>query len=215
MGLPVTIGIVTVAVGETYLKFLPQWAKAVSNLERKPDQITIVTDHMPEQYVQILDETLESWQLLTSKTTWVNHPQILANEAISITHTDWICKIDADDIILPRAFNKIDTCTGDVYMFGLAVNSERPYIPAPITADKLLSLNFNPLTAASPFRKKIWENSTGFQDMIYDDWRFWRETAQQNPTYKASGKIDYLYRLADYNASMKCDTEEETRKVFQ
>jgi hypothetical protein len=215
MGLPVTIGLVTVAVGETYQRFLPQWAEAVANLQRKPDQITIVVDYISEYYVQMLDEILESWQLLTSNKTWKHHPQILANEAISVTHTDWICKLDADDLILPHAFNQLDQSEADIYTFGLAINGQRIIIPAPITANQLLACNFNPITAASPFRKKLWENSTGFHDIIYDDWLFWRETAEQNPTYQSSISVDYLYRLDDYNASKNCDDAEERKKVFQ
>jgi hypothetical protein len=215
MGRPVTVGIVTVAVGETYQQFLPHWAEAVAALQRSPDHITIVTDHMPEKYVRILDETLGSWILVNSKQTWKHHPQILANEGIQLTNTDWICKLDVDDIILPHAFDNLDQCTADIYMFGLAVNGERIVIPAPISAKQILKLDFNPLMAASPFRRKLWENSTGFHDMIYDDWRFWRETAQQNPTYQASRKVDYLYRLGNYNASVTCNDEDERKKVFQ
>jgi hypothetical protein len=215
MGRPVTIGIVTVAVGETYQNFLPQWAIAVAHLATPPDQITIVVDHLPEHEVRMLDEILGSWQLLTSTTKWVNNPQILANEAISITDTDWICKLDADDLIYPHALDTIKDCPVDVCMFGINVNGKVNMIPPNVTAQQVLDSPDNLLFAGSPFRKTIWEKTPGFQDIIYDDWAFWRACAKAEATFQPTGTIDYLYRLHENNSSTGVNHAEASAEVFR
>jgi hypothetical protein len=215
VGLPATVGIVTVAVGETYQNFLPEWANAVSNLEKQPDQITVVVDYIAEKHVRMLDETLGSWQLLTSTTQWVNHPQILANEAISITHTDWICKLDADDLIYPHALNPLNDCQDDVCAFGINVNGQYALIPRPFTAKQILESKDNLLFAGSPFRKSIWEKTPGFQDIIYDDWAFWRACARAKATFQTTGTIDYFYRLHEHNSSTGVSHAEESAQVLR
>lgn len=211
MGLPVTIGIVTVAVGETYLKFLPQWAKAVSNLARKPDQITIVTDYMPEEYVRILDETLTTWQLLISNTKWVHHPQILVNEAISITHTDWICKMDADDIILPHAFNQLDESNADILLYGISIGNKGLSFND-ITSDLILQREHNYVFSGSPYRRWLWENNH-YRDMIYEDWAFWIGCAKQTKKLQHTGTIDYIYTTHPDQVSIRADENYWKQKV--
>ena len=210
-----TIGIVTVAVGETYQNFLRQWAIAVANLATPPDQITIVVDDIPENATNMLDGILGSWKLITSTTQWVNHPQILANEAISVTDTDWICKLDVDDLIYPHALHPVNDCPADVCMFGINVNGNHHMIPPAVTAQQILDSPHNLLYAGSPFRKSIWEKTPGFQDIIYDDWAFWRSCARAGATFQPTGTIDYLYRLHGKNSSVGVNHSEESAKVFR
>ena len=209
-----SIGIVTVAVGEAYQNFLPQWAIAVAHLATPPDQITIVVDHLPEHEIRMLNEILGSWQLLTTPTKWVNNPQILANEAISITDTDWICKLDADDLIYPHALDTLKDCPADVCMFGINVNGKHEMIPPAVTAQQVLDSPHNLLFAGSPFRKTIWEKTAGFEDVIYDDWVFWRSCARAGATFQPTGTIDYLYRLHENNISTRVNHSKAYAEVF-
>lgn len=209
---PVTVGVITVAYGEKYRGFLPEWAAAVAALDRKPDKITVVTDT-----VEGLTEAraiLPTMRAISSTTPFQHHPQILANEAIAVTRTDWICKLDADDLIFPHALTPLDDWQADVCMFGISVNGERNLIPPPLTAGQVLASPHNLMFAGSPFRRAIWERTPGFQDMIYDDWAFWRACARAGATFHPTGTIDYLYRLHDGNASTGVDHATEARRVF-
>jgi hypothetical protein len=98
-----TIGIVTVAHGDKYRAFLPEWAVAVASLQRIPDAITIVTDNvLCRDLATACDMLGPNCAAIETGTTFKTHPQILANEGIQKTHTDWICKLDADDLIYPH-----------------------------------------------------------------------------------------------------------------
>jgi len=211
MGLPVTVGIVTVAVGETYQNFLPQWATAIANLERQPDQVTIVVDHIPEHYVKMLDEILGSWQLITTTTQWEHHPQILVNEAISVTQTEWICKMDADDIILPHAFNQIDTCEADILLYGIVIDKQGRMFNN-VTSDMILELQHNYVFSGSPFRRWLWETNN-YRDMIFEDWAFWIGCAKQTQKLKHTGTIDYIYTTHPHQISTRADADYWTEKV--
>jgi len=212
----VTIGIVTVAHGDTYRAFLPDWAAAVDALHRKPDAITIVTDSLNCQHLsEALDILDPDTVVIETKTPFKRHPQILANEAIDYTHTDWICKMDVDDLIYPHALTRLDDWTADVCAFGISVDGRHNLIPPHVTAHDVLTAPHNLLFAGSPFRRVMWEQTPGFQDLIYDDWLFWRSCAIAGATFLPSGTVDYLYRLHGSNSSVGVDHDAEMARVFR
>lgn len=180
-------------------------------LERRPDQIIIITDDA--SCVVALD-VKQSIYVKKVNEGFVNHAQVLANKGIELTNAQWIVKLDADDIIYPHALNPLHEIKADVLSFGVSVNGERNLYAPSVTAQDVLAAQDNLLFAASPFRRWVWEKSSGFQDMLYDDWAFWREAAANNATFASSGTIDYEYRLEGHNATMNLDHEIEKRKVF-
>ena len=211
-----TVGIVTVAHGDKYRAFLTEWATAVSLLERQPDAVTIITDDVfCRDLATACDILGPNCVAIETNTTFQQHPQILANEAIRETRTDWICKLDADDLIYPHALNPLDDWPTDICMFGISVNGERNLVPPPVTAQQVLASPHNLLFAGSPFRRDIWEQTPGFQDFVYDDWAFWRSCARAGATFQPTGTIDYLYRLHGGNSSLGVDHTAESARVFR
>lgn len=206
-----SIGIVTVAYGPTYQQFLPEWATAVSALERRPDQITIVGDDISIQTLYELSSILGDYEYLTSHTVPKHHPQVLINEAINATETEWVCKMDVDDLIFPHALNGVMQSLADVFMFGISVGNHA-LLPSPITGPEILQLPHNPVFSGSPFRRWIWE-ATPYRDMIYEDWMFWIDAAKNGATFTQSGRIDYAYRLHGSNVSENCDKAHWNAKV--
>jgi hypothetical protein len=200
-----TIGVVTVAVGDTYLDRLQTWATAVAQLNRQPEIVTVVTNRMPRRYVEILDDLLPQWQLVTTERTWKHHPQVLVNDAIAMTDTDWICKMDADDVILPHAFDTIDDLTStDVLMFGIRTEG-KDLTFRDITAEHILKIEHNLVFSGSPFRKWLWSDNH-FRDMIFEDWAFWIGCAKQTTRFTHTGTIDYVYTTHDEQISTRADT---------
>lgn len=206
-----SVGVVTVAVGDTYRAFLPEWAQAVAALETQPDQVLIVTDVVTADVKTAMDTC--GANVLNTATRWRRHPQILANEGISEMSTEWICKMDADDLIFPHALNPIADTTEDVLCFGIIYHGVTLTPPAMKAANVLAARN-NLLFAGSPFRKTIWQSTSGFRDMVYDDWAFWRETARAGATYRPTGTADYEYRMHDHNASARINRQHEKQKAL-
>lgn len=210
-----TVAIVTVAVGRAYQAFLPEWAASVAELDRQPDRVVIVVDSLSVVLRRQIRVLLPNVEVVRNATRWRHHPQVLVNKAIQALDTDWVCKLDVDDLILPHAFNTLDDWSADVRMFGIRLLGGREACPPLLTADQILNSRHNLLYAASPFRRSVWTRTSGFRDMVFDDWAFWREVAAQGATFEPSGQPDYFYRQHDKSATSHCDESIERAKVFE
>ena len=198
-----TIGVVSVAYGETYRAFLPRWMRSITALETKPDKIMIVTDDVPDSIARLGNVYLDSVIFKQAHGTFSRHPQVLVNEAIASVQTDWICKMDIDDLIYPHALNNLDRCDADVYMFGISYQGQ--WLPArPVTAEMILSAMHNLVFSCSPFRRWVWEKAP-YKDILCEDWAFWIDAAKNNARFHASSTIDYEYVIHGDNISLDSD----------
>lgn len=221
-----TIGVVTVAYGEPYQRFIPAWAQSVASLTVQPDHAVIICDSISAEHLDILERTLDSTRttVMLTKTTPEYHPQILVNEAIAALETDWVCKMDIDDRFLPHALDKVPDCTSDVLMFGIMLTqwdsegnevNRRPVfmLPQHVDAKQIAVSPHNLVFSGSPFRHHVWQ-AAPFRDMIYEDWAFWIEAAKNGFTFTQTGSIDYEYRVHGSNVSMLCDDARWRRQVL-
>lgn len=200
-----SVGVVAVAYGDTYRAFLPRWMRAMTMLEQKPQQIMVVTDDVPDCIARLGDVYLSSVIFKQAHGTFERHPQYLVNEGIASMNTDWICKMDMDDIIFPHAFNGLHDCLADVYMFGIQLDEK--WLPAHhITAKDVLRSNHNLIFSGSPFKRWVWEKQ-GFRDMICEDWMFWIDAAKNGARFQASPNIDYEYVIHGDNITLHTDME--------
>jgi hypothetical protein len=207
-----SIGVVAVAYGEKYRAFLPRWMRAVTALETQPDQIMVVTDDIPSAMVTLGNVHLSSTVFKQARGTFHTHPQVLVNEAIQAVRTDWICKMDIDDIIFPHALNALDEARDcDVWMFGIQLSGQ--WLPARhVTRADVLRSPHNLVFSGSPFRRWVWERSQ-YRDMICEDWRFWIDAARNGARFQASPTIDYEYVIHDHNITLRVDMAEAERNV--
>lgn len=206
-----TVSLVSVAVGEKYRAFLPRWMRAITMLETKPDRITVVTDNATDCVALLGDVNLSSVVFKQASGTYTTHPQVLVNEAISASRTDWVCKMDVDDIIFPHALNNLWVCDADVYMFGIQLSGQ--WLPARhATRADILKTPHNLVFSGSPFRRWVWERSP-FRDMICEDWRFWIDAATNGARFHASPTIDYEYVIHGDNITLRVDMAEAERNV--
>lgn len=198
-----TIGICTVAWGETYHDFLARWARAVHALETQPNVITVVHDGVSQA---IRDQVNNLIKVLWVEDRLVQHslqPQLHINTAIAVTHADWLVKLDVDDLILPHALNDLATRTADVVNWGYQIG-ERKHPSQPVSARQLLAKTGNPMSSCSPFRRWVWEKNQ-FRDMLFDDWAFWIEAARSAATFDATGTVDYIYSVHDQQMTRRHD----------
>lgn len=200
-----TVGVVAVAYGDTYRAFLPRWMRAMTMLEEKPEQIMVVTDDVPDCIARLGDVYLSSVIFKQAHGTFERHPQYLVNEGIASMQTEWVCKMDMDDIIFPHALNNLHDCLADVYMFGIQLNDK--WLPAHhVTAKDVLRSNYNLIFSGSPFRRWVWEKQP-FRDMICEDWMFWIDAAKNGARFQASPNIDYEYVIHGDNITLHTDME--------
>ena len=208
-----TVGIVTVAVGDLYRGFLPDWAEAVAALQTRADYYCIVTDRIDENIESAAETLGPNGHIMTSDKRWEYHPQVLVNEAIAECDTDWIVKMDADDRIYGHALN--DWPDADVVMFGITLDiGERPrnLIPGETTADAIMRIEHNLVFSGSPFRRSLWEKNH-YRDMIYEDWAFWVGCARQGARFAPTGRADYRYTAHEDQMSRHADDTYWTKIV--
>lgn len=198
-----TIGVVTVAIGEKYRAFLPRWMRAVTMLERQPERVMIVTDDVPSAIAGLGDVYLSSAVFKQAHGTYTHHPQVLVNEAIASVDTEWVCKMDVDDVIFPHALNNLDRTDADVYMFGIQLAGQ--WLPARhTTRADILKTPHNLVFSGSPYRRWVWE-AAPYQDMVCEDWMFWLDAARNGARFQASPDIDYEYVLHGDNITLQVD----------
>lgn len=198
-----TIGICTVAYGATYHNFLPRWAEAVAALDKRPELITIAHDGVSRNIRQQVHKLLTVLWVEDPSTVHDLQPQVHVNAAVAVTQTDWIVKLDADDVILPHALNSVPDCTADVLNFGYRVG-EADHVSQRVTAEQVLRKTNNALSSASPFRRWLWERNK-FRDLLFDDWAFWIEAARAGATFDATGRVDYIYSVHDQQLTRRHD----------
>lgn len=196
-----TVGVVAVAYGSEYIGFVRDWAERVAALQRGPNKVTIVSDQAPAELINDL------FLMFGRGFTWIksnyvpeHHPQILINEAITVTDTEWICKMDIDDLINPNALDFVDTCIADVYMFGIRYNGTDMYANN-VTAQDILDSPSNVVFSGSPFRRSVWAKQP-YRDMLNEDWAFWVEAAKNGAVFTPSKTIDYEYVMHGGNISL-------------
>lgn len=207
-----SIGLVAVAYGAKYRAFLPRWLRAVTALETKPDRIMVVTDDVPSAIATLGDVYLSRTVFKQAAGTFEHHPQVLVNEAIASVDTEWVCKMDVDDIIFPHALNALDESPDcDVYMFGIQLSGK--WLPARhATRADILKSPHNLVFSGSPFRRWVWERAP-YRDMICEDWAFWIEAARNGARFQASPNIDYEYVIHGDNITLRSDMAAAEERV--
>jgi hypothetical protein len=207
----VSVGVVAVAYGDKYRAFLPRWMRALTMLERQPDRVMIVTDDVPSAIAALGDVYLSSAVFKQAHGTFNVHPQVLVNEAIASVNTEWICKMDIDDVIFPHALNNLDRTDADVYMFGIQLSGQ--WLPARhATRADILKSPHNLVFSGSPFRRWVWERAP-YRDMICEDWMFWIDAARNGARFHASPDIDYEYVIHGDNITLRTDMQAAERNV--
>lgn len=206
-----SVGLVAVAHGDKYRAFLPRWMRAVTMLERQPDRVMIVTDDVPSAIASLGDVYLSSVVFKQAHGTFATHPQVLVNEAIASVDTEWVCKMDIDDVIFPHALNNLDRTDADVYMFGIQLSGQ--WLPARhATRADILKSPHNLVFSGSPFRRWVWECAP-YRDMVCEDWMFWIDAAKNGARFHASPDIDYEYVIHGDNITLRTDMQAAEQNV--
>ncbi len=171
---------------EAYDRFVPRWEQAISNLETKPAEVIIASDHVPA----IVGTTV----VLDERCDW-SHPQpFYLNLAAQHATSTWIWPCDIDDILLPDALNGLSKVRGDVWQTGYLISDgDLAYLPPRLPAGEILALDHNVLCGSSAIRKSAFDAVGGYSDVAYQDWSLWRKLAAGSFTFAASGRPHFRY----------------------
>ena len=196
-----TVAVVSSCTTATYWPFLVPWAQRVAALTRTPDEIVVATD-APEYARAAVDELLDV-QWVTPTRTWVHHAAYLVNDAIERTTSEWIAKLDIDDLALPGYLDGIDNTDADVYCVGYRYMNH-DHVVADWPAESILRMGNNPLASCSPFRRWLWQLQE-WPDALFDDWVFWVRAAKAGAKFHSSKTIGYEYVAHPNQATKRGD----------
>lgn len=196
-----SVGICTAAIGEQYHYFLPEWAEAIDQLSTEEDWVTIAHDGVDDKIRRYVDQLLHPLWVRVENTA--SNPAVNVNAAIACTGTDWIMKLDVDDLLLPHALDGVTGTDADVLCFGFRMRgTDHPGLSW--ATESILMKTGNLVASCSPFRRWVWEHQP-FQDVIYDDWLFWINAARNGARFAGTNRIDYQYRVHDLQMTKHVD----------
>lgn len=203
--------VLTVSIG--YNHFLEKWAECVAKLQNKPSSVIVGVDFIEEE----LKKRIETY---LPEIIWVNlikvnlrHHGHYYNKLIDLVNTTWVCKIDADDQILPDAYNDLGNVEADIYAFGniSSLTGVKSFPDPGLSAERILFGDNNLLSSLSPFKKRVWEANI-FKDFIFDDWIFWIDAAKNDFTFSTSNKVNYIY-VEHFSQATKNSDEKYERSI--
>ena len=205
--------VLTVSIG--YNHFLKEWADAVSKLNVKPDEILIGVDNIDSKLKKYIENKLVKIKWISLEKRNVKHFGEYYNEVINEVESEWVCKIDADDLILREAYDELHRVEEDIFAFGCtsSLTGKKSVPPLNLSPIKILESTTNLLSSLSPFRKKVWLVNK-FKDYYFDDWTFWVDAASSGFTFASSNKSNYIYRDHKMQATKKIDKLREESKIL-
>jgi len=206
--------VITVSVG--YNHFLKKWAECVSKLNTKPKSIIIGIENIDIPLKEIIDDCLPNikWVKLI-KVDGKLHGYYY-KKLISLVETTWVCKIDADDQILPSAYDELNFVDSDIFGFGnvSSISKKVSLSDANLDSEKILFSKNNLLNALSPFKKIVW-NKDQFKNFIYDDWAFWIDAAKNGFKFSSSNTVNYIYLQHDAQETKTTDEKFERSIILK
>jgi hypothetical protein len=144
--------VLTVSIG--YNHFLETWAKCVNELNVKPNYVIIGVDVIDQNLKTKIDSYIPGIKWVFLEKIETKHHSHYYNKLINLVTTTWVCKIDADDQILPSAYDELSSISADIYAFGnISSETGRQSIPdLDLNPEKILFSDNNLLSSLSPFR---------------------------------------------------------------
>ena len=189
-----TIGLPLAVWGQGYAEFLPRWWQGVLSLERKPDEVVIVTDRANQAHA--LATTPETNIPTSVFVIDGNDYSVFWNEAISKCDTEWVAICNADDQFLPQALNEIDAAEaeGCNLVCDWIQDKDTNELHASAWNQDSIGSHWTML-GAEPMKKSLWQAAGGFRHgYLFADWQlamYMAKTGQVKAYHAQTVRIIY------------------------
>jgi hypothetical protein len=163
----ITIGLPLAIWGEGYGQFLDRWLEGVNGLERKPDEIVVVTD---EKNRGIADDLQTDIPFTTHFLRCADYR--LWDYAIRQLTTDWLAICNVEDVFLPKALNELQQADDE----GCDIVLDRLRVRG---TNQIWSGSFDPVVipfqftmpGAEPMKRELYLKAGGFDYRFqFPDW---------------------------------------------
>ena len=110
-----TISIITTVWGENYTRFIPKWWQAVDELERQPDEVTIVTDAINEPVIKsnAPSHLVDALNIVVVPNPEESDFNDFWDTAYRSCNQKWMVTCCIDDLFLAKALSAVDAADED------------------------------------------------------------------------------------------------------
>jgi len=179
---------------ERYGVFLPRWWKAISRLDRQPDQIVIV--HHESNLARVPESVpAEYASRVKLVSTPVEDGNAYGNLCVTAADTDWVAFCGLDDQVLPNGYDELVECGSAEIMVGGIRLSSGSEVRGVWDVEQLKRTNV--MVAHSPFRKSLWERVGRGPEIYWSDWGFWAKCAMAEATTFRAQNVQVLFDLGE------------------
>jgi glycosyltransferase involved in cell wall biosynthesis len=202
---PLDLAIVTSCSG--YGKYLGEWAESIANLTLRPREVAIVTQGAPADVEAAAAATsFLRHQGFHVKLQHLEGPVDFGtarNAAVALSSSEWVCHLDADDMIMPHALEDVARLAPGADVIALGYVRVGDLKAGPRQALKLYKSstgtgtldNPTPASGVSPFRRAFWERSPYRTDMTGGwDTALWLGFAHLGARILATDRPCFWYR---------------------
>lgn len=194
-----SVSVVTGAWGD-YGGFLPDWAESIVAQSVPVDQVVIVDAGVDDR-----SELLRAARILRDAglTVTATRPRshggmgATMNAAVSRATSEFVIRLDADDMLLPHAVADVHRLAGDadVVVFG-ARRGERVHLFENTSSEWILAGRQGSMSP-SAFRRSMWQASPFIEANDWIESAFWVGLAHQGARFVPTGSVGFTYRQHD------------------
>jgi len=207
-------------------KFLGDAVDSVLHSDFKEYEIIIVNDGSTDPFTLRVFGDMER-RFSDDQTVTILHQKNLGlssarNAGIRRAAGEYILPLDADNKIRPHYLRKAveildhNSDTGVVYAYANLFGEKKGVWTFPVfDARKLLIENF--VEACSVFRKKLWEECSGYDPAMvigYEDWDFWICAMEKGWKFHLVQEVLFDYRVRKNSMASGCSIPENHRQVI-
>jgi glycosyltransferase involved in cell wall biosynthesis len=208
-------------------KFLVEAVGSVAKSEFDAYEIIVVNDGSTDPLTLKVFKDFEQQAAGNGKMTIIYQQNLglpaARNSAIRVARGEYILPLDADNKIRPQYLSKAveildhNQEIGVVYSYAnLFGEKEGEWVFPPFNANKLLLENF--VEACSVFRKKIWDECSGYDSAMvigFEDWDLWICAMERGWKFRLIEEVLFDYRVRKDSMVSGCNIPDNHRQIIK
>lgn len=189
------IGVVTAAWGD-YGQFLSDWADSLINQTVKPTMVAIVDAGLtdPDAFLDAANKLHAAGLDVRFGNIITRGMGVAMNRAVELTPTEWIIRLDADDILLPHAIADVAELAEDTDVVSIGALRDGREVLFPDTSTEWILSGRQGAMSPSAFRRKFWEHAPFLTANDWIESAFWVGLAHHGARFTPTTRAGFVYR---------------------
>lgn len=196
MGDQIDLAVVTAAWG-SYGKYLPEWLDSIANQTVLPSQVVIVNcgvETLAGVRPRLKALAARGVKTILTRKRLVSGMGEAMNRAVAKTDTEWVIRLDADDLLLPHAIEDVAALApaADVVCIGAIRDGKEVLFPN--TSAEWILAGRQGSMSPSAFRRSFWEQHPYIEHNDWIESAFWVGLAHLDARFVPTPRAGFVYR---------------------